>query len=247
MFIKTVLLLKDKEAIYEREFTGRGFRAESVTVLESSFCNRDLLADYLKRKWSGIIVTSTRAAKALQALKAMINKETLFYCIGPRTAESVRNMGFCNIVGSDCGTSLHLANRLVSLKDEFAHPLLFLTGDKRMENIPSALSASHISYEEVCVYTTSYKSGNGFQGELQNYIAASEWLIFFSPSGVDAVCATVGIECLKHHKIATIGPTTAKHLSNLGLEVSLAASKPEPSTLAAEIAAFEAKSLLPSQ
>ena len=54
-----------------------------------------------------------------------------------------------------------------------------------------------------------------------------EWMVFFSPSGFNAVN-----EFLKEFpKIACIGKTTASHIKDRGYKVMAIASKPDPVSL----------------
>ncbi|KAG9303468.1 hypothetical protein G9A89_013795 [Geosiphon pyriformis] len=121
--------------------------------------------------------------------------------------------------------------------------LLFLVGDKRRDTLPQKLVKSGINLRELLVYQTNGRPN--FSQELENFFeyecnSKVDWIVFFSPSGVD-----VALDPLKnksfwsHVKIATIGPTTRDYLTEKkGVEVHVVASKPNPENLASAIETY---------
>ncbi|KAH8115053.1 hypothetical protein DFH11DRAFT_1591151 [Phellopilus nigrolimitatus] len=134
--------------------------------------------------------------------------------------------------------------------------LLFLTGDKTRDALPTILTADgSVELDSVQVYAA--KPAPGFATELQVAVKAQPkvktwWITFFAPSSAD-----YALPYLREHftlpdstqqkqkwrkkgppaaKIAAIGPTTAAHVCDtLKLHVAAIAAKPGPEELAAAI------------
>lgn len=135
-------------------------------------------------------------------------------------------------------------------------PILFLVGDKRRDIIPRMLmdddlaAEQRIRVDEILVYGTGPR--DSFDSDLQHTLDATRhcrvrWVVIFSPSGCDIVVRRLGI--LDDNKsgrmasqgqvsgaartlIATIGPTTARHLqSTFGIRADVCSEHPNPEAL----------------
>ena len=104
--------------------------------------------------------------------------------------------------------------------------MLFLSGNRRRDTLPRALVEAEQQFDEVEVYRTF----------TQTDIALPEppaWLVFFSPSGIEAVRAS-GYD-LSAYTCAAIGPTTAGALRDQGANVRAVAETPTPEALTAAL------------
>jgi uroporphyrinogen-III synthase len=141
--------------------------------------------------------------------------------VGPATEAKALEMGFLNVLGAESGSAVGLVDHIVRKKHD---RLLLLTGDKNRDDLPQALDKVGIQFDQLQVYTTS--PNPNLQRDLCQ-LNTQEWMVFFSPSGFDAV----NVYLKDFPKIACIGKTTAAHILSLGYTVTAVAQKPDPASL----------------
>ncbi|POG75507.1 hypothetical protein GLOIN_2v1565459, partial [Rhizophagus irregularis DAOM 181602=DAOM 197198] len=111
--------------------------------------------------------------------------------------------------------------------------------DKRKDYLPNKLVESGFILKELLIYET--RPNSLFPNELDkllNYEKKIDWVVFFSPSGVD-----ISLELLKNKlfeendiKIASIGKTTSNHLEKIKkINVNITSPKPDAESLAKSI------------
>jgi uroporphyrinogen-III synthase len=170
------------------------------------------------------------------------------------------------IRGESSGTGEKLAHYIRN-QPEADKPmkLLYLTGDKNRDTVPTILKAANIELFSLSVYET--RGSHTFERDLEtalkisskgilpcfpslsrrliSRIAASRrwWIIHFAPSAADFV-----VPILDKHlrpdeltiKIAAIGPVTASFLRDeLKINVDVVSAKPVPQDLVAAIIAHD--------
>ncbi len=226
-----VCLLRTLEADdpYERALTEAGFTVVAQPVLQFTAVNQQALLVKLKRPddYAGLLVTSPRAVQILAVcLDPEIGrawKTKPAFVVGPRTAALLRDLGF-RPQGEAAGDARTLAPLLTSQLWE--NPLLFPCGNRRRDVLPEALRAARVPFEECIVYETHLRRSL----DLSTF-AAADWLVFFSPSGVEAMQQAQGIDhaAVRH---AALGPTTAEALEVAGWTVDAVADAPTPEALA---------------
>ena len=239
---------------YEEALENAGFRCRPVPVLDFELVNGEALRAALAHpdRYAGLILTSPRAAEALaEALPWLPNQSAAWmakpvFAVGPRTSEALRRLGF-QPCGEEAGSADALADVLERHAAEVEGALLFLCGDRRRETLPERLRGSGIAFEECVVYRTVERAPFERPGE------SPDWMVFFSPSGVEAVQRTPqepvlatrdegklsGIDERAPVKIAAIGPTTAEALRRAGLVPDVIAEAPTPEVLAGALASHE--------
>lgn len=226
--VPDVLLLRapDDPDPYVRAFQSAGLQAECHPVLEFRFPHGDALRERLRQReqYGGIIATSSRAGRALQ--QVLEENEALHdawsgapvYVVGPKTAAQFRALGF-EVLGEDSGNAGALASWIAEADPE--QPLLFLSGNRRRDTLPAGLRDAGITFEEQVVYETHTRSDLSLPTS-----AKSAWLVFFSPSGLEAIRKSE--IPLTSYRCAAIGPTTAAALEEEGLSVQAVAESPSP-------------------
>ncbi|PFH45636.1 hypothetical protein AMATHDRAFT_158395 [Amanita thiersii Skay4041] len=140
--------------------------------------------------------------------------------------------------------------------------LLYLTGDKNRDTLPSILSSAGISLDPIQVYAT--RGSSTFAQDLQKVMLNTGeeqywwWIVYFAPSAAQFVTPILEKYFRLLHangnmstrsddgrctaKIAAIGPTTSKYLGDvLHLHVDVTASKPTPEDLLAAIRDADAR------
>jgi uroporphyrinogen-III synthase len=252
---------------YNRLFSEHGFDCIFVPVIERALQHQDQLKTLFERSPDsgclGIIITSKMAATALQNVwetlhekQATLNlwRDLKFYQIGTSSVSIVEGMGF-KALGSDCGRAEELADYIIenskvgsnstALAASSSPYFLFLCGDKRLGILPAKLKEAGLLVKEQPVYGTTLSTR--FSNELEDILLIKErsidWVVFFSPSGVDVALDVItarqasGCHQLTDVRFATIGPTTSNYIhtqSNtvgLKIEVKAVASKPNPQAL----------------
>ncbi len=219
---------------YAEALAEAGFEAASVPVLRFTFPHQEALAGRLARPhwYGGLICTSPRAVEALaDGLRGISDQKAAWaarpaYAVGPRTAGALRKIGFAP-KGAASGTAEALAAHI----EPAEAPLLFLAGNRRRDTLPRALEAAGVPFAEQCVYETHVRTDLDFSEE-----PAPDWVVFFSPSGIEAARQARGIDWRTVRK-AALGPTTAAALKEAGWTVEAVAEVPTPEALAAALRA----------
>jgi uroporphyrinogen-III synthase len=148
------------------------------------------------------------------------------YVVGPKTGGRLRDLGF-EVRGEESGNAKALVQRIAERNP--SRPLLFLSGNRRRDEVPDGLRAEDIAFEEQVVYETHFRSDLALPPP-----KGSLWIVFFSPSGLKAVRrAEAGP--LTGYRCAAIGPTTAGALRDQGLRVDAVADSPSPDGLVTAI------------
>ncbi len=235
-----VVLLRsaDDPDPYLQAFSDAGFRAACTPVLAFDFLNTEALHARLRQsdRYGGLIATSPRVGRALRlvfdeerSLQSLWQERTAF-AVGPKTAESLRALSF-DVQGEKTGTAAELAAYIA--ESDPSGPLLFLCGNRRREDLPEGLRAAGVAFEELVVYETRLREDLSLPPP-----AEGRWLVFFSPSGLEAVRrAETG--SLSAYRCAAIGPTTAASLEEAGVVSEAVASSPTPEGVVEAIRAAE--------
>lgn len=211
-----------------------GLRAVCEPVLAFSFPRSAELRDRLASsdRYAGLIATSPRVATALDW--AVADRDAFVkhwggrraYAVGPKTAARLRALGL-QPHGAETGSAQALAACIVD--DAPSGPLLFLSGNRRRDTLPEALRNADVPFEELVVYETHPR----IELDLPTPDGAP-WLVFFSPSGLEAVEAQYE-NSLDEYRLAAIGPTTGKTLAKAGHSVEAVAGSPSPDGLVAAL------------
>ena len=226
---------------YEAALEKAGFRCRSIPVLDFEYVNQEALRKMLAhpKRYGGLLLTSPRAAEALaEALTWLPNQVATWivkptFAVGPRTSEQLRQLGF-QPQGEHAGNAERLADVLEEKANEIDGPLLFLCGNRRRETLPERLRRSGIAFKECVVYHTRT------QADLEIPDEAPDWMVFFSPSGVEGVLRTSEVETWRT-RVAAIGPTTSEALKQAGLPADVTAGTPTPEALVQAVTAPEEK------
>lgn len=243
---QSIILFKTKSIPsdpYEQIMIERGIRPHFVPVLEHTLVNLDTLLARCKEAsevYSGLIVTSQRSVEALGLILGDLEaapKERLLampiHTVGPATCKAIQNLGFTSVLGSESGNGDILATYIIERRTTHeSRPLFYIVGENRRDIITQRMAGEKVPLEELIVYKTvaSTTFMADFDATLKN-AGQVEWLVFFSPSGADAV-----LQHLKSTKntikIATIGVTTERYLvDQWQITPSVVSPKPEAQSL----------------
>lgn len=150
------------------------------------------------------LVSSKNAVKAL--LQKRIEVEN-YYCVGDKTRalleKNDQNVMKSAKNGQELGGFIQKTH-----KDG---PIFFFCGNRRREELPSALRAAHIPYEEVVTYQTQLNP--------KKFERSFDAVLFFSPSGVESF---LKVNNLNNSWAICIGETTAEPLRSIHKKIAVA-------------------------
>lgn len=232
-----VYLLREAEESdpYEESLEAAGFRARSFPVLAFRLVRQEELREALGHPsaYSGLILTSPRAVEALsEAMVWLPHQQPAWhakhvFAVGPCTAAALEEIGF-EPEGEESGSggllAAYISQRVQA--EGLEEPLLFLCGSRRREELPEHLQKEGIPFEELCVYETLLRTDLGFPDRV-----VPDWVVFFSPSGVEAARQAQGLDWSAVRR-AALGPTTAAALEEAGWKPQAVAAEPTPEALA---------------
>ncbi|XP_058452977.1 uroporphyrinogen-III synthase-like [Malaya genurostris] len=241
--MKKVVILKsenDNSEVYTALLQKAGFEPVFIPTLDFCFKNLDILRDRLLSpyKYSGLIFTSPRSITAVRdALGGHRLKDdwkTLEnYCVGEPSHDLILTSLELETKGQHSGNASNLADVMKTdlYNKTITLPFLFPCGNLKQDVLQNKLSEYGYSIDCVEVYETI--PHEDLELSLINLFrdsAAPDFLLFFSPSGIDYCGAIFERHKLNHSgcKIVAIGPSTKKAIENKGYTVHRTAEKPSP-------------------
>ncbi|KAF0689117.1 Aste57867_19389 [Aphanomyces stellatus] len=244
-----VLLLKTQDDKYAAPLGASGFHVVFSDVLVFNKENEEALLQALRSldQYVGVILTSPRAAAAIvdvlstatpddkQALLSLL-QQTPIYSVGKSTSRPLIQIGV-GCIGDDSG-SADVLSEYIEQHGDTHRPMLFLCGNKRMETLPNSFARRHQPLTELVVYAT--REVDEIEWLKTNTPA---WVVFFSPSGVEAAQRMTSVPWPTIKK-AAIGKSSAAALlkasqvtGDTTWQAQAVAAKPTPDELAAAITA----------
>ncbi|KAJ3190390.1 hypothetical protein HDU85_000686 [Gaertneriomyces sp. JEL0708] len=258
---------------YEEEFSRAGYDCVFLQILEHEVSNLNELTQILLGKeqaYGGILITSRRAVDTLMIAWRNASerchefttnagsawREKLFFVVGKGTAMAAREAGFSPL-GEHTGNAEVLGPFITAQwqKRRDRRPILFLAGDKARDVLPRFLKANEVPYVQLEAYHTRpaqhlAKTVDALEKTISQSMlmhGTELWVIFFSPSGVDMVYPVLQTrEWWSTARCASIGPTTTRHMRELGIEVVAEASAPCPEDLLKAVMLAPPSALKPS-
>ncbi|KAG4300868.1 hypothetical protein PCK1_002945 [Pneumocystis canis] len=256
MFLNNMILVKsfcpNFHDHYEEIFNNSGFFTIFLPVLKCSFIHQESLKNLLKNRpymtFSALLFTSQNAVCAFKESLMCIDKHEFkqilhmtVYTVGPATYHTLQSLGFHKIYGKESGNAEMLLNFILSFHID-KKPILFLTGEKRINILEKKLLLSGIFLKVFIVYKTEESNDfkHLFNEIINNQTLNIHWIVFFSPYGSNIVMKYIPTTYLSRFKIATIGPTTLQHLnSKWNIKAKVITQHPEPNSLLEAIMNYE--------
>lgn len=233
---------------YVQELQNIGLKSFVIPVLHFEFISADKILKELQNpeEYSGIIFTSVRAVeavkKAVQLIEDTDDKISLIdkwkckenFSVGDTTSAALKSVLQLNSNGKDTGNSEALCSIIVNSFPSSCKPFLYPCSNIRKDSVPDILKASGIQVAEIISYKTTC---HPCIQESWEYLIRSEgnpeYLVFFSPSGVEFVIPVLlsMLTDLSVFKFIAIGPSTEKALQTCGQQPWKVAAKPNPKSL----------------
>lgn len=148
--MKRVLITRAQPAAHRtaRNVKAAGFEPVEMPLFEV----HDLGVALPDERFDGVIFTSSNAANVMAARHFKVgDRYSTAYCVGKRTAEAVRDLGFQSIVCAD-GDAARLAERICNVVSDRPLRLLYLAARDRSFDIGSVLAEAGIEMVEVMLY-----------------------------------------------------------------------------------------------
>ncbi|CAG9862648.1 unnamed protein product [Phyllotreta striolata] len=221
---------------YEALLQSNQIDATTVNTLVFDFVNLDLLAKNLQNfeDYSGIIFSSPRCVNAVYLACKQFNcdlslwRQKNNFAVGTKTAQDSLDKLRIECKGADSGSAVNLAKEIIKEKTNYRKPFLYPHGSLKTDTLTAELEKENICLDGILVYHT--KENPNIEEEMkkstQNFQNIPEFLVFFSPSGVQAT-----LSYLSHFtdsKVIAIGPTTETALKEKNIQVSGVAKQPTP-------------------
>ncbi|MBV9259941.1 MAG: uroporphyrinogen-III synthase [Pseudolabrys sp.] len=135
----------------EGERTAAALRAKGHDALLAPLMEVETIAANLDGDWSGVIMTSANAARALNDAQKTKLEPLPVFVVGRRTAEAARDSGFTQVTSAD-GDGSNLADLIAAhCKDRHA-ALLYLAGENRAFDLEGELHRKGVAAKTVVVY-----------------------------------------------------------------------------------------------
>ncbi|XP_037962280.2 uroporphyrinogen-III synthase [Plutella xylostella] len=234
--MKRVVLFKSESEEYARAFSSQQFEAVFVEPLQFQYVGGAALAERLQREYSGLVLTSPRAAEALArswagggAGGAARWAPRRVYVVGEATRRAALQLGLAPR-GDAAGSADNLATIIVE-ENPPGSTFLFPCGNLRSETIIETLTAKGMTVDALTVYETMENENlRTHLMELNKSESSPCCMVFFSPSGCEYIYRQLQtfnnrLSALPHF---AIGNSTAHRIVNLGADIAGVALKPKP-------------------
>ncbi|KAG5649969.1 hypothetical protein H0H81_001277 [Sphagnurus paluster] len=151
---------------YAATFTQAGYRALPVPVLETVWCNLPTLKSIIEAGpraagFEGVILTSARSSEAWKTVvEDLADTSSDPGNVGEATAAVLKQMQQGTpytpqiIRGEASGTGKRLAQFICEQADGKPKKLLYLTGDKNRDTVPTILAQAGVEFRSLKVYET---------------------------------------------------------------------------------------------
>lgn len=221
----------DKEDPFRKAFEAADWGVVAVPVLSYEAVNKEELEAKLEDadQWAGLIITSPRASDLVADVMSQAGasasdwKSKPIVCTGKRTAAGVAAFTDHLVIPEE-KTAVGVGGEVVAISD--SRPWLFVCGNLRRDTLPQYLESASVSYEELIIYQTRPRK------EVDLKSLQPDWLVFFSPSGVEVIRENWPTQWRKKRpQLAAIGPTTEEAMKGTGWQVAATAAAPEPNAL----------------
>lgn len=148
------------------------------------------------------------------------------FVVGEASAAQVRQSGFVPVLPPRVIDARTLAAEMRRALQPGAR-ILHVRGDLADETLRTGLESGGLVVEDAIVYHTAFVSKDE-QEKIASLCAdvQVDAIVFFSPSSVDGLIATMGASWVRGKIIASLGQRTSAALEPLGLRPSFVPSKP---------------------
>ena len=139
------------------------------------------------------------------------------FAVGEKTRQALESSGFPVLASPKHASAAELGSLLQVHQIKDAH-ILFPKSQIAREELPNQLRSMGAAVDELIVYRTTIPEPENLEGVRQLFVEKKiDVISFFSPSSVVNFTELIGIGILTSVQIASIGPTTAEAVAQIGL------------------------------
>jgi uroporphyrinogen-III synthase len=191
--------------------------------------------------FDGIFITSAKAAEIFAAKfrEAQRNFQGIFYVLGKRSSELLKNLGQGVSFGFNANTAEELLE-IILQKEIKNKRFLFPRGNRSLRIIPETLKGIAEVAETIVYQTIDLEPDEKELFEIKEKLESGKIsaICFFSPSGVEGFLGNFEEFSQGEIKIAAIGKTTARFIEEKKLRVDFVSKKATAEDFAAELVSY---------
>lgn len=234
----SVMLLKtqkndDEIDKYEELLKENNFRVLNLNTLIFKFHNLDNLAHKIKNtNYHGFIFSSPRCVEAVYLALNEQKLDDLWkhknnYAVGEATSKAALHKLGIECKGKESGNAKNLAKVIMEEYTDDGCPFLFPHGNLKTDTLKREFEGTLIKMDLVHVYDTLPNPNieNDIKEATDNYTKLSEFVVYFSPSGVhSSIDHLRNFSELNNVKFIAIGPVTEEAMEKENLKIKAADS-----------------------
>ena len=191
--------------------------------------------------FDGVFITSLKAAEIVAAKLGETGKDFngRFYVLGKRSRDLLNKSG-CRVFFNENATTAETLLKLIPAEELKNKRFLFPCGNRSLRVVPETLRNVSEVVETIVYRTTEIETSEtelfGLKEKCER--GQIDVICFFSPSGVEGFLNKFEDFKQREIKIAAIGETTARFISENNLRVDFISAKPAAKDFAFELINF---------
>jgi len=238
-----ILVIREPD-VFSSILIERGFTVINLPLIKTEpVADLNELENYLREieTFDGIFITSAKAAEVFAAKfrEAQRNFRGIFYVLGKRSSEFLKNLGV-GVFFSFYATTAEELLRGIPQKELENKRFLYPRGNRSLRVIPETLQGVAEVVETIVYQTIDIKPSEKELTEIQEKLDCGKItaVCFFSPSGVEGFLDKFERFSQSEIKIAAIGTTTALFIEEKKLRVDFVSTKPAANDFAEELVSY---------
>jgi len=221
-------------AAFAEKITQRGARPiQFPTIKLKALTNSNKFVKVLGslNVYDWVVFTSANGVSFFFEALAKLGKDgrvlgkTKITCIGPRTAERLKESGISADFVPAVFTSLELAKAFAQSTNLRNKNILLLRSAVASKDLAKILSEAGANVNDAAVYTTLTRKNKSDWLTQEITAGQIDWITFTSPSTTRGFFEQINVELVNKSnlKTASIGPITSAELKNLGVTIDVEA------------------------
>lgn len=189
--------------------------------------------------YSWLVLTSARAARALQGLPAGALGSIQVAAVGHITARAVEQLGLSITLQAPGSSARSLAAELAAALRP-GDRVMYLRAERVSVDLAGILRGRGAAVDEAIAYRTGPPTEGVPDVEAALQRGEIDWITAFSGSALRHLAGALSTpELIGRARLATLGPATSREAERMGLTVHAQAHRPDASALVEAIAAVE--------
>jgi uroporphyrinogen-III synthase len=179
-----------------------------------------------------IVLTSPAGVDAIAMAINLPAVASRVAAIGGATAERLRGRGRKADFVASAPSGADLARELPLPEGD----VVLARSDRALADLPQLLRARGARVREVVAYSTRAQARGDVAAARAALLTSRGAAVVASPSAVEALVASVGVDALRDGRVVAIGPTTARAVERLTGARAVVAGRPDPLAVARALA-----------